>query len=95
LLFIVSSFIENATKKQYILMEARIDALFKKAKEYTVLEKFPGSQLKGEQYVPLFDYFIEQKKQGAFQVLTDSYVTAESGTGIVHQAAYFGADDYR
>lgn len=32
---------------------------------------------------------------GAFRVLTDSYVTDESGTGIVHQAPYFGEDDYR
>lgn len=31
----------------------------------------------------------------AFRVLTDSYVTDESGTGIVHQAPYFGEDDYR
>jgi isoleucyl-tRNA synthetase len=28
-------------------------------------------------------------------VLTDGYVTDESGTGIVHQAPYFGEDDYR
>ena len=28
-------------------------------------------------------------------MLTDSYVTAESGTGVVHQAPAFGEDDYR
>lgn len=28
-------------------------------------------------------------------MLVDSYVTEESGTGIVHQAPYFGEDDYR
>lgn len=27
--------------------------------------------------------------------MVDDYVTAESGTGIVHQAPYFGEDDYR
>lgn len=27
--------------------------------------------------------------------MTDGYVSAESGTGIVHQAPYFGEDDYR
>lgn len=31
----------------------------------------------------------------SFRVLVDDYVTAESGTGIVHQAPYFGEDDYR
>jgi len=35
------------------------------------------------------------KKDGAFRVLTDTYVTEDSGTGIVHQAPYFGEDDYR
>lgn len=33
--------------------------------------------------------------QQAFRVLTDGYVTEESGTGVVHQAPYFGEDDYR
>ena len=35
------------------------------------------------------------KASGAFHVLTDGYVTEESGTGVVHQAPYFGEDDYR
>lgn len=33
--------------------------------------------------------------RGAFRVLSDGYVTEESGTGVVHQAPYFGEDDYR
>ena len=35
------------------------------------------------------------KSHGAFHILTDGYVTEESGTGVVHQAPYFGEDDYR
>ena len=35
------------------------------------------------------------KAKGAFRVLVDTYVTSESGTGVVHQAPYFGEDDYR
>lgn len=31
------------------------------------------------------------KSQGAFRVLTDTYVTDDSGTGVVHQAPFFGA----
>ncbi|XP_072027331.1 isoleucine--tRNA ligase, cytoplasmic-like [Amphiura filiformis] len=82
--------------KIYILMEARLSALFKKANEYKVLAKFKGSTLNGKTYKPLFDYFIHLKKQtGAFRVVTDGYVTDDSGTGVVHQAAYFGQDDYR
>ena len=35
------------------------------------------------------------KASGAFKVVCDSYVTSDSGTGIVHQAPAFGEDDYR
>ena len=33
---------------------------------------------------------LQMAEHGAFQVLTDTYVTEESGTGVVHQAPYFG-----
>ncbi|XP_038067319.1 isoleucine--tRNA ligase, cytoplasmic-like isoform X1 [Patiria miniata] len=81
--------------KVYIMMEARLSALFKGEDEYEVLEKFKGSALNGKGYQPLFSYFAELKKTGAFKVLNDGYVTDDSGTGVVHQAAYFGQDDYR
>lgn len=86
---------EVSTGKKYILMEARLPALFPKSKDYEILEKFPGKRLKGRTYKPLFEYFGSWKSRGAFQVLNDTYVTSESGTGIVHQAPYFGEDDYR
>lgn len=35
------------------------------------------------------------KSKGAFRVLTDKYVSDKDGTGIVHQAPYFGEDDFR
>ncbi|KAJ6668399.1 hypothetical protein lerEdw1_015776 [Lerista edwardsae] len=56
---------------------------------------FPGIVLKGKKYKPLFNYFIKCKENGAFTVVTDNYVKEEEGTGVVHQAPYFGADDYR
>ncbi|KAK6635684.1 hypothetical protein RUM44_000938 [Polyplax serrata] len=79
----------------YIMMEARLCMLFKKEKEYQILDKFPGQKLKGLGYQPLFPYFAELKAKGAFKVLTDKYVSDDAGTGIVHQAPYFGEDDYR
>ncbi|XP_070558772.1 isoleucine--tRNA ligase, cytoplasmic-like [Ptychodera flava] len=81
--------------KVYILLEARLPALFKKEDEYAVLEKFKGETLRGKGYKPLFEYFGKYKGQGAFQVVVDNYVTDDTGTGIVHQAPFFGADDYR
>lgn len=54
-----------------------------------------GSDLVGRAYEPLFAYFADQQEQGAFVVVSDDYVTTESGTGLVHQAPAFGEDDYR
>ncbi|VDP91782.1 unnamed protein product [Echinostoma caproni] len=39
--------------------------------------------------------FQLKKERGAFRVLCDKYVTEDTGTGIVHQAPYFGEDDFR
>lgn len=87
---------ETATKKIFILMEARLAALFKKPAEYEILEKFPGENLKGLKYVPLFNYFTNREDGlQSFVIVTDKYVTEEAGTGVVHQAPYFGEDDYR
>lgn len=86
---------DNATEKLYIMMEARLDALFKKPEEYTIIERFKGELLKDKTYEPLFSYFAALKKKGAFRVLCDSYVTEESGTGVVHSAPFFGEDDHR
>lgn len=86
---------DKSNDKVYILMEARLEALFKSPDEYQLLERFPGSKLEGRSYEPIFNYFLYMKERGAFKVCCDTYVTEESGTGVVHQAPYFGEDDYR
>ncbi|XP_076447900.1 isoleucine--tRNA ligase, cytoplasmic-like [Babylonia areolata] len=86
---------EKSSKKIYILMEARLEALFKSEDEYVVLEKFKGKTLEGKKYKPIFNYFsYMREKTGAFRVLTGTYVTSDAGTGVVQQAPYFGEDDY-
>lgn len=62
-----------------IMMEARLEALFKSDQEYKILEKMEGKKLEGTPYKPLFNYFESQKAKGAFRVLCDDYVTSESG----------------
>ena len=62
---------------------------------FKVLEKFKGASLVGKRYEPLFPYFKEYGETGAFQVVSDTYVTDDAGTGIVHQAPAYGEDDYR
>lgn len=86
---------EVATGNVYIMMLALVSAMYKDASAYEVLEEFQGKALEGKTYKPLFPYFEEMKKRGAFKVLCDSYVKDDSGTGVVHQAPYFGADDFR
>jgi len=61
---------------------------------YQVIESFSGEQLAGKSYEQLLPY--AQPKEGkAFLIVTADYVTTEDGTGIVHQAPSFGADDMR
>lgn len=90
---VYARFEQTSTKKIYIMLESRIETIFQ-AGDYTVLETFPGEKLKGLRYEPIFNFF-QHLKDKAFLVLTDDYVTEESGTGVVHQAPYFGEDDYR
>jgi isoleucyl-tRNA synthetase len=85
---------DEETGAVWILLEKCIPILYPKKGKYEILEKFKGHTLKGKTYVPLFDYFLHLKDT-AFRVMTDSYVTEDSGTGIVHSAPAFGEDDYR
>lgn len=85
---------EKSTGNCYVLQESRFPVIFKNIEDFTILEKFPGNKLQGTKYTPIFNYFVG-KSPSAFQVLTDGYVTDDSGTGIVHQAPYFGEDDFR
>ncbi|HOB85801.1 MAG TPA: isoleucine--tRNA ligase [Bacteroidales bacterium] len=60
---------------------------------YKVLDEFPGGKLEGISYEQLIDWVKPDK--GAFRVLTGDFVTTVDGTGIVHIAPTFGADDYK
>ncbi|OXU26482.1 hypothetical protein TSAR_003608 [Trichomalopsis sarcophagae] len=87
--------LDHESGKHYILLESSIGLIYKSEDLYTVKGKRKGSDLLGKSYEPLFTYFAYMKEKGAFRVLNDNYVTADSGTGVVHQAPYFGEDDYR
>ena len=54
---------------------------------------FRGSDLEGISYEQLIDWV--NPGEGAFRVITGDFVTTEDGTGIVHIAPTFGADDQR
>jgi isoleucyl-tRNA synthetase len=60
---------------------------------FRVIAEFRGEELKDISYEQLIDWV--NPGEGAFRVLTGDFVTTEDGTGIVHIAPTFGADDYR
>jgi isoleucyl-tRNA synthetase len=67
--------------------------------EYEILEEFKGKDLEGTDYKQFFDYVkIEDSPahagKKAFYVTLGDFVSTEDGSGIVHIAPAFGADDY-
>ena len=88
----------------YILAEARLSAYFQaeEGKELEILWKGKGTDLVGTKYEQLFPWVkpcdlnngkVLDRSGDAFRVIPGDYVTTEDGTGIVHIAPTFGADD--
>ena len=73
-----------------ILARARLEML---QEEYEVVRTMRGNELEGEHYEPLFSFFKDQG-HNAWRIVTADFVSTEDGTGIVHIAPAFGADDY-
>ena len=98
----------TGAQNTYILAEARLAAYFNpkaadmplsaykpgdKLIPYEVIGRCKGRDLVGLSYKQLIPWF--NPGDGAFRLISDSYVTTEDGTGIVHIAPTFGADDAR
>ncbi|EPR79371.1 Isoleucine tRNA synthetase [Spraguea lophii 42_110] len=75
--------------KFYIMGENKVTEYFEDA---IIIEKFLGEELVGLKYVPLFNYFADDKR--FFKILHGDFISDESGTGVVHMAPGFGEDDY-
>ena len=92
-------YVRYATQNPYtgqdievILAADLFDSYFKGQEKPT--ETFKGSTLEGMEYEPLIPFFTPMG-EGGFRVILGDYVTTEDGTGIVHIAPTFGADDAR
>ncbi len=75
--------------KKIILAKERLSVI---DGEYEIIEEFKGSRLEKAEYEQLLPYIKTDKK--AFFVVTGDFVSTEDGSGIVHIAPAFGADDY-
>ena len=77
----------------YIVARDLVPALFNDKIPYEVTGGCKGSELVGMRYEQLIPWF--RPDEGAFRVIPGDYVSTEEGTGIVHIAPTFGADDAR
>ena len=77
----------------YIIARDLVHTLFNEKIPYEVLGSCKGSDLVGMRYEQLIPWF--RPDEGAFRVIAGDYVSTEEGTGIVHIAPTFGADDAR
>ncbi len=85
-------------KKPYVLAESdeQLSAYKEGDKQvpYSIIDECLGADLAGLKYEQLLPYAQPfENAESAFQVITGDFVTTEDGTGIVHTAPTFGADD--
>ncbi len=96
--------VQDGTKKiSYVILAksrlANLQALTKK--EYPIVSEYKGNDLVGIEYEPIFPYYQHAdlghegalRKKNGWKVYAADFVTTEDGTGIVHIAPAFGADD--
>lgn len=77
--------------EKLVLAEALVEKLFEEPVK--ILSRHKGSDFFKRSFEPLFDTYKDVTDR-AFFVITDDFVTLDDGTGIVHIAPGFGADDY-
>ncbi len=77
-------------EEEFYIASTRLEGLF--GKDYELLKKFNGTDLKGKKYDQLMDFLKLPEK--CLVVVTGEHVTLDEGTGIVHTSPAFGADDF-
>ena len=83
---------EDIGEHELILAKARLSVI---KEDYEVLDEFKGESLIGRKYQPLYDFFVgEEGTEDAWRIVPADYVSTEDGTGLVHTAPAFGAEDY-
>lgn len=89
--------VESKGTKLWLARE-RLSAIFPGAK---TLDEKRGSELVEREYEPLFPYYAQslpreqnEALKNAYKVYAADFVSTEDGTGIVHTAVMYGADDF-
>ncbi|MCR4812833.1 MAG: isoleucine--tRNA ligase [Bacteroidales bacterium] len=84
------------TPCRIIMAKALVGSMFPEGKspEYKIVAECKGKELEGIRYEQLIPW-VKPTGDDAFRIILGDYVTTEDGTGIVHIAPTFGADDAR
>ena len=77
----------------YVIAESRLKAYEKQFANATEIGRISGADLAGLHYTPLFPYYAGTSDL-LFQVIPADYVSDSDGTGIVHIAPAYGAEDF-
>ncbi len=80
----------DGTSEKLIFAESLVPVVLP-GEEVKILEHYKGKDLKGWEYEPLFHFLPLEKP--AHRVVMADYVSVEDGTGLVHIAPSFGAED--
>ena len=84
----------------YIIADACVSKYYPDTASYVHISFLKGRDLLGLSYRPLYPYYHdavqidERYKPQVHKIMHADFVTTDSGTGIVHEAPAFGADDY-
>lgn len=89
-------FVEGTDEDFENFMQSDFQNNAPKVLPYQILAEFTGDDLAGTTYEQLIPWFLPaENPEKAFRVIIGDFVTTEDGTGIVHIAPTFGADDNR
>ncbi len=86
-----ATYVKVKTENGFVIVAKELNKI-----EGEIVEEFLGKTLVGKKYEPPFDYFkneIHKHKTHAWKVYAAPYVTLTDGTGIVHLAPAYGAED--
>jgi isoleucyl-tRNA synthetase len=76
-----------------VIAEASRERYAAEVADYHLVDTIKGRALVGRTYTPLFPFFADRKREGAFRVVPGEFIEMGEGTGVVHMAPAFGEDD--
>jgi isoleucyl-tRNA synthetase len=90
---------ENQPFENYIFAKSLLEKVKAISKlDFTIVAEMKGSELVGKSYKPPFEYYTSdttiKNRANGWKMYPADFVTTEDGTGVVHIAPAFGADDY-